>query len=432
LLIAKQVMSLRFLQIGVSGLRVEGDALGVVGDNIANVNTPGFKRQRSVFEDVFNRGGTTFGGAGVRLGDIQQAFTQGTLVQTGMSTDLAITGDGFFALRGNVGGIDGEFYSRAGQFRLDANGRLVDPSGLQVLGNPANADGTIAAAVRPLTVPTAALPAAPSTQITLVANLDAGAPIPVNAFDPARPEQGSALVTSIPVYDSLGAQHEVTVYWRKVADNSWEYHALAAGDDLNPNQPGVNVEVGSGTLQFTTDGALSDFVGTPITVDYQSATSAQVIDVTMGTPINSGGSGLDGLTQFAMQSSVSSVAQDGYASGNLTGVSVDSNGMVLGQYTNGQSLPVGQLVVAKFASTTSLGRAGNGLWVATSESGGAVLGAAGSGGRGMISSGAIEQSNVDVAEEMVSMIQHQRAYGANSKVITTADDMLTALMQIKS
>lgn len=425
-------MSLRFLQIGVSGLRVESDALGVVGDNIANVNTPGFKRQRSIFEDVFNRGGTAFGGAGVRLGDVQQTFTQGALVHTGMSTDLAITGDGFFALRGNVGGIEGDFYSRAGQFNLDANGYLVDPSGLQVLGNPVNPDGSIAAAVRPLTVPTAALSAAPSTQITLVANLDAGAAVPVNAFDPATPHEGSALMTSVPVYDSLGARHDVTVYWRKVADNSWEYHALVQGDDLNPSQPGVNVEVGSGTLQFTTDGALDAFNGTPISVDFAGATPGQVIDVTMGTPISAGGTGLDGLTQFAMQSSVSSVAQDGYASGTLTGVSVSAEGLVLGQYSNGNSLPVGQVVVAKFASTTSLGRAGNGLWVATSESGGAVLGAAGSGGRGMISAGAIEQSNVDIAEEMVAMIQHQRAYGANSKVITTADDMLTALMQIKS
>ncbi len=424
-------MSLRFLQIGVSGLKVEGDALGVVGDNIANVNTPGFKRQRTVFEDVFNRG-STFGGAGVRLGDIQQAFTQGTLVQTGMSTDLAITGDGFFALRGNVGGIEGDFYSRAGQFRLDANGALVDPSGLQVLGNPANADGTIAASVMPLTVPTAALAAAPSTQITLVANLDAGAPVPTNPFDITHPEQGAALMTSVPVYDSLGAQREIRIYWSKVTDNSWEYHAVASGDDLNPPQPGINVEVGNGTLQFSTDGALADFVATPITVDFQNATPGQVIDVTMGTPISAGGAGLDGLTQFAMQSSVSSVAQDGYASGSLTGVMVGADGLVLGQYTNGQSLPVGQLAVAKFASTTSLARAGNGLWIATSDSGGAVLGWAGSGGRGMISSGAIEQSNVDVGEEMVSMIMHQRAYGANSKVITAADDMLTALMQIKS
>lgn len=431
MLIRTVVMSLRFLQIGVSGLKVEGDALGVVGDNLANVNTPGFKRQRTVFQDVFNRG-TEFGQAGVRFGDIQQAFTQGALVQTGLSTDLAITGDGFFSLRGNVGGIQGDFYSRAGQFRLDQNGTLVDPSGLQVLGRPAYPDGTFAAAVSPLTVPTAALRAAPSTQVTLVANLDAGAPATTVAFDPARPEVGSALTTSVPVYDSLGARHQLTLYWRKTADNAWEYHALASGDELDPNQPGVNVEVASGTLNFTTNGALADFAGTPATVDFQGAMPGQVIDLTMGTSIAVGGTGLDGLTQFAMQSSISSVGQDGYASGNLTGVSVGSDGAVLGLYTNGQSLPVGQVVVAKFASVTSLGRAGNGLWVATTESGGPVLGDAGSGGRGLISSGAIESANVDVGQEMVSMIQHQRAYGANSKVITTADDMLTQLMQIKN
>lgn len=425
-------MSLRFLQLGVSGLKVEGDAIGVVGDNIANVNTPGFKRQRSVFEDLFNRGGNTFGGAGVRLGDIQQVFTQGALVQTGGTTDLALTGEGFFVLRGNVAGIQGDFFSRAGQFRLDANGALVDPSGLQVMGRPANPDGTLAAAVVPLTVPTAALPAEATTQVTLVANLDAGAAVASGAFDPAQPGVGAALASSVRVYDSLGAEREISVYWRKTADNTWEYHALASGDDLNPNQPGVNVEVGSGTINFTTDGALSDFAGTPLTIDFENATPGQVIDLGMGTSINAGGTGLDGLTQFAMQSSVSSVAQDGYSSGSLSGVSVGADGTVIGQYTNGQNLPVGQLVVAKFASTTSLGRAGNGLWIATTESGGAVFGSPGSGGRGLVSQGSIESSNVDVAEEMVSMIRHQRAYSANSKVITAADDMLSQLMQIKS
>jgi flagellar hook protein FlgE len=234
------------------------------------------------------------------------------------------------------------------------------------------------------------------------------------------------------VYDSLGAEHEISVYWRKTADNSWEYHALASGDELNPNQPGVNVEVGSGTISFTTDGALSDLVGTPLTLDFQNATPGQVVDLSMGTSITDGGSGLNGITQFAMQSAVSSIAQDGYASGSLSGVSVGADGTVFGQYSNGQSLPVGQLVVAKFASTTSLGRAGSGLWIATSESGGAVFGAPGSGGRGMISQGSIESSNVDVAEEMVAMMRHQRAYSANSKVLTTADDMLSQLMQIKS
>lgn len=427
-------MSLRFLQIGVSGLKVEGDAIGVVGDNIANVNTPGFKRQRSVFEDVFNRGSgsTQFGGAGVRLGDIQQVFTQGSLVQTGGNTDLAITGEGFFVLRGNVGGIQGDFYSRAGQFRLDANGAIVDPSGLQVMGRPANPDGTIAAAVVPLAVPTAALPAEQSTQVTVVANLDAGAPATTTAFDPAEPHVGSALASSVRVYDSLGAEHQISVYWRKTADNTWEYHALASGDELDPTQPGVNVEVGSGSISFTTEGALSDFVGTPLTLDFRNATPGQVVELGMGTSIAAGGTGLNGLTQFAMQSGVSSIAQDGYPSGSLTGVSVGADGTVFGQYTNGQSLPVGQLVVAKFASTTSLGRAGSGLWIATSESGGAVFGAPGSGGRGLISQGAIESSNVDVAEEMVSMMRHQRAFGANSKVLTTADDMLSQLMQIKS
>lgn len=424
-------MSLRFLQIGVSGLKVEGDALGVAGDNIANVNTPGFKRQRANFEDVFFRGASTFGGGGVRMGSVQQSFTQGALVQTGLSTDLAISGDGFFVVRGNVGGVAGDFYSRAGQFRLDANGYLVDPSGLQLMGRSADPNGTIQASVGPIKVPTASMPAVATSEVSMVANLDSSAE--VNApFDLADPEGTSALATSIMVYDSLGAPHNVNIFWSKTGDNSWEYRAVVKGEDLAGGVPGENVEVGSGSASFTTTGSLDQFTETtPITVDFAKAAPAQTISFSVGSPIADGGTGLDGMTQFSMDSSVSSQSQDGASSGELTGISVRSDGLVLGQFTNGRSVPMAEVSVAKFRSPTGLGRAGQGLWVATSESGDAVLGPPGGGGRGSISAGAVESSNVEIADEMVSMMQHQRAYSANSKVLTTADDMLSQLMQLK-
>jgi flagellar hook protein FlgE len=422
---------MRFLQIGVSGLKVEGEALGVAGDNIANVNTPGFKRQRANFEDVFFRGASTFGGGGVRIGGIEQAFTQGALVQTGLSTDLAINGDGFFAVRGNMGGVVGDFYSRAGQFHLDPNGYLVDPSGLQLLGSAAEPDGTIQASVGPIKVPTAAMPATQTSEITMVANLDSAAPQSA-PFDLTNPEGTSVLGSSVVVYDSLGAPHDVNIYWSKTGENAWEYRAVVKGDDLVGGVPGENVEVGSGSATFTSTGALDQFTeGTPITVDFAGAAPGQTMGFSVGTPIADGGSGLDGMTQFSMDSSVSSQSQDGSSSGDLTGISVQSDGLVLGQFTNGRSIAMAEVQVAKFASPGGLGRAGAGLWVATAESGDAVLGAPGGGGRGSLSSGAVESSNVEIADEMVSMMKHQRAYSANSKVLTTADDMLAELMQLK-
>lgn len=426
-------MSVRGLNTGVSGLRAEGEAIGIVGDNVANVNTPGFKRQRAEFEDILNRGGTGFGnGTGVRLGGVGQVFTQGSLVQTGVGTDVALNGEGFFIVNGTVNGVTGNFYSRAGMFRLDAFGGLVDPSGLQVLGRPMGPNGTLAASVGPLTVPTGAIPAEATTAMSITANLDASAPVPAVAFDPQNPEQTSNMATSMVVYDSLGSPHPVDVYLTKLGPNQWEYRALARGDEIDPTLPGFNVEVGSGTLTFTTDGTLDTFTeATPISVNFLGATPGQAIEMDFGTPIADGGTGLDGTTQFSMASGVSAQSQNGFASGAMSGISIAADGSVLGLYTNGQSVPVGQLQVALFRAVEALGRAGNNLWVETKESGAAAIAAPGAGGRGQVSAGTIETSNVDLGEEMVSMIQHQRAFSANSKIIATADEMLSELMQLK-
>jgi flagellar hook protein FlgE len=234
------------------------------------------------------------------------------------------------------------------------------------------------------------------------------------------------------VFDSLGAPHNLDIYFNKLGDNQWEYHVIAPGDDLNPPQPGVNMEVGQGQFIFNTDGALETAaINAPITVDFLSATPGQTIDINFGTPISSGGTGLDGTTQFSMPSGVSSQSQNGFSSGSFTGISISPDGMVMGQYSNGRSVPVGQLQVAKFRAVESLARAGQTLWAATSESGPAAVAPPGAGGRGQVTAGTIENSNVDLGEEMVSMIVHQRAFSANSKVIATADDMLSQLMQLK-
>jgi flagellar hook protein FlgE len=425
-------MTVRTLQTGVSGLRTEREALDVVGDNLANLNTPGFKRQRSSFEDVFLADGGAGPGAGSRLGGVDQVFTQGALQQTGNATDVALTGEGFFAVAGSVNGVTGTFYSRAGTFHFDALGALVDPSGLQVLGRPALRDGSIASSVEPLALPSAAVPANPTREITMALNLDARRPVPTLPFDPQSAATTASFGSSISVYDSLGAPHSLDVYFNKLGDNQWEYRVLAPGDELNPTQPGVKVEVGNGAIAFTSDGELQTFAqNQPIAVSFASATPNQAINLSLGTPIDVGGTGLDGATQFATDSGVSAQAQDGFSSGALSGVRIGSDGMVEGLYSNGRARSVGQLQVAAFRAPEGLGRAGNNLWVATTESGGAVLGNPGTGGRGSVTAGAVEASNVDVGEEMVSMIQHQRAFSANSKVISAADDLLSQLMQLK-
>lgn len=429
-------MVLSAMNSGVSGLRAEGEAIGVVGDNIANVNTVGFKSQRVVFQDVLGHSilaGTSSAlpGSGVRVGDIQQLFTQGSLSNTGVSTDLALSGDGFFVVKGAVDGLQGNFYSRAGQFVIDKDGYLTNPQGLQVQGYAANTDGTFQASISSLKVPTAALPAHATENAAITANLDASSPVPTAAFDVTDPANTSNFSTTMTVYDSLGAAHDVDVYFAKTAAGAWDWHAVASGDDLNPPQPGVNVELGTGTLNFTTDGALNTVSANTFTVDWNGATAGQTVTLDFGTSIGAGGTGLDGMTQYSSPSNVSSQSQDGYSSGDFSGVAVDGQGIVTGLYTNGQQLAIGQLAIAKFRSNDGLGRAGQNLWIETRDSGAVALGTAGSGGRGAVSAGALEGSNVDLAEQFVGLIQHQRSFSANSKTITTADEMLQELINIK-
>jgi flagellar hook protein FlgE len=438
-------MVLRAMNSGVSGLRAESEALGVIGDNIANVNTVGFKGQRAIFQDVLGHSilaGTSSAlpGSGVRVGDIQQLFTQGSLANTGVATDLALNGDGFFTVKGTVEGVVGNFYSRAGQFVIDKDGYLTNPQGMQVQGYAANPDGTFQASISSLRAPTAALPAHATENAAIVANLDASEAIPMDnsvipavplAFDPQDPANTSNFSTTMTVYDSLGAAHTLDVYFVKTADNAWDWHALTSGDDLNPPQAGLNVEVGTGAFTFTTDGALDTITGNTATMDFAGATAGQVVTLDFGTSIAAGGTGLDGLTQFASPENVSSQSQDGYSSGDFSGVAVDGQGIVTGLYTNGQQLNLGQLAIAKFRSNDGLGRAGQNLWIETRDSGSVAFGTAGSGGRGAVSAGALESSNVDLAEEFVGLIQHQRSFSANSKTITTADEMLQELINIK-
>lgn len=430
-------MVLRSLNTGVTGLRAESDAISVNADNIANVNTVGFKSQRAIFEDQLGRSilaGTSAAlpGSGSRVTDVQVMHKQGTLSNTGISTDLALSGDGFFVVKGNYSGVDSNFYTRAGQFDLDKQGFLVNPTGLNVQGYAANTDGTFDAALTSVKVPTNAIPPKVTENIMITANLDSNEPILTAPWDLQDPSATSNFSTSVSVYDSLGNAHSVDVYFRKTAPNNFTYYAVGNGAEMNPPTL-LNTQLGTGTMTFTTDGALDTL--TPaiptMTASFLGATAGQVMDMDFGTSIGAGGTGLDGITQFAKESNVSSQDQDGYAAGEFAGVSVDGMGIVRGLYTNGEKLAIAQLGVAKFVSNDGLGRAGGTLFMQTRDSGEAAMGTAGSGGRASVTAGSLEASNVDLAEEFVGLIQHQRAFSANSKTITTADEMLQELMNIK-
>ena len=429
-------MVLRAMFSGVSGLRAESEAIGVVGDNIANVNTVGFKSQRAIFQDVLGHSilaGTSSAlpGSGVRVGDVQQLFTQGSIANTGVSTDVALNGDGFLVVNGTVDGITSNFYTRAGQLTIDKEGFLVNSQNLNVQGYTANPDGTLQASVSSLQVPTASLAPFSTTDIEVTANLDSRAAI--QTFDILDPEGTSSGTTSITVFDSLGTARTLDVYFSSQGGNLYQYNVVVDGGELAGGTPGTATLVSTGTLQFTTDGALQTATTPDLDLSFAGgATANQAIALNFGDDItNDASTGLAGTTQFASETAVSSQSQDGYASGEFSGLAIDGTGLVQGLYTNGQKIAIGQLAVAKFRSNDGLGRAGQNLWIETRDSGTAALGAAGAGGRASVSAGALEQSNVDLGEEFVGLIQHQRSFSANSRTITTADEMLQELIGIK-
>lgn len=428
---------LRSLNIGVSGLRANSDALSVTGDNIANVNTVGFKRQRGVFQDVLGRSVATFeavqtGGAGSRLAHVEQMWAQGALVTTDSPTDLAIQGEGFFVVQGNLGGAESRYYTRAGQFHIDNQGNIVNTEDLRLQGYMADETGVMGGTVGDLVVNQGTVPASATTTVRLSVNLPADEPVPATPFSNADPNRTSNFSNNVTLYDSLGGAHEATVYYEKTGPNAWNWHTLVDTAEITPGQPPAPpTEIASGSLTFDTNGALLDEVTTPGTVTFDGA-SAQSITFDFGTNITTElGLGLDGSTQFASPEATIALEQNGYSAGAIAGISVAKDGTVMGIFSNGQERALGQVVTADFANLNGLARAGDGLWIQTLASGEALVGGADAAGRGGIVSGALEQANVDLGTEFVNLITYQRGFQANSRVITTADEMYGELVNIK-
>lgn len=400
--------------IGLSGLRAVNQDLGVISHNIANVSTAGFRSGRSEFAAVYSGGQA----GGVEVNNVSQNFDRnGDLMRTGRALDLAISGNGFFALR-NTNGLTS--YTRAGLFQRDANNYLVASTGDRLQGYQADANGTLqTGVVGDLQVSTASIAAKASTQLDFVANLKAG----VTAKNVAFNKDDSSTYhfsQSSRVYDSLGVEHTLTQYY--VRDNSsgtpeWRVYATFDGNATNLSGAAHAV------VNFDSDGKLVSTVpaaptGASLTVTPALTSGAAPLNLSIN---------LSKVTQFGSDFSVSYNQSNGYTSGELTGVAVDSDGGVYATFTNGQRLLQGQVVMANFTNPNGLLQADNTTWQQTFSSGQPVIGAPGTGTMGTLTSGAYEGSNVDLSGELVNLMTAQRNYQANSKSISSADKMTQVL-----
>lgn len=425
------------LSSGTTGLQASALDLSVVGDNIANAATIGFKGSRATFEDALTQtviGGTGEIGLGSRLQAVQKILTQGALTSTGIATDLALQGNGFFIVNGNHNGQTANFFTRAGQFTVDRDGYMVNLEGLRVQGFPADAAGVISGLPGDLLVGTASATPRATQDITIKANLQADANVVAAAFDPADPATTSNFSTSLTLYDAMGAAHQTQVFFHKSAANTWDYHAMTDGGGLTSGTAGVLQEIASGTLDFDGQGRLvgstpDTGAGAPV-FDPIAPGGTQALNFNFGD-VFPAGTGLGGVTQFAAASASTFIGQDGFGSGQLASIQIDTLGNIAGIFTNGQSRVLGQVAVAGFSAADRLQSIGGNLYAQTQESGQPVVGAPGAGGRASIIAGSLEQSNVDLAEQFVQLISAQRTFEANSKSITTADQLLSELIALK-
>lgn len=418
------------LYIGVSGLLAHGEAISVVGDNVANTSTVGFKRERASFADLLGGdvGGQAAGG-GVHLGPSQSMWGQGAITQTAGPLDVAINGGGMFVMKA-PGGQAPALFTRDGRFRLDEQGFVVNAHGLRVQGYPVDSAGVRGTVPGDLPLGAQQSPPIATKTAALALNLDANAAVPP-PFDPANAAATSSYATSVTVHDSLGAAHHVELYFRHQGAGAWEWHALADGGELAGGAPGTPTQIAAGTLSFDTAGKLSAQATLSSSASFKGATPNQVIAFDFGDDLASGGTGLTGTTQFSGVSTVHSVDVDGHAAGNLSSLEIGADGAIQGVYDNGERTEVARLALADFASYEGLERTGDGLWTATAASGDPLIDAPGTGRRGALVAGALEASNVDLGTELVTLIAYQRAFQANAKTVTTADEMMADINSLK-
>ncbi|MGA2589765.1 MAG: flagellar hook protein FlgE [Bryobacteraceae bacterium] len=400
----------------LSALDANGVAVAVVGNNLANMNTTGYKESVAYFQDLVSESmnaGQTQVGFGVAPPLTITQFTQGAIQSSSGSLDAAIQGSGFFVVNNN----GTTQYTRAGSFQVDLSGNLLTPSGQLVQGWMATG-GVVdtGGPIGNITVPVGAMQAPQATQnMTLSANFDASA------------ATGSASDWSAPVtvYDSLGNAHVLTLNFQQTAANTWSCQATVPGADVQGGTAGTPYDVGSPvTLQFNSSGQLTSTTpAEPITFAFQPGDGAAPMSVNWN-PIDSDGAST--LTQFAQSSATSATTQDGSAASQLTQVTMGNGGQLLASYSSGQQVVVGQVAIANVQNPQTLVSVGNNSYQVSADTAAPAIGAPGTGGRGTIVGGALESSNVDMATELTNLIVLQSAYQANSKVVTTVDTLAQA------
>lgn len=420
---------------GVSGLNSNGTALSVIGNNIANVNTVGFKKSTVTFADILSATGVQGGsvGRGSFVQDVSTDFSQGSFQNTTSVLDLGIDGNGFFQVASPSGS---RLYTRAGKFSVNSGGLVVTPDGYTLQGYVADGNGNLSATIGDMNVSSTQSAPNSTTSIEINTNLDSRESL-LGAFDVTNPANTSNFSTAITVYDSLGNAHPVTVYFRKSieapAGNTWEWFGVVSGSD-NANSALDEIQA-NGTLTFTNTGALNtesaityptggfDFTG--------GAALNQAIAFDFGRSIAEGTTGLVDTIQFGSPSSVVFQSQDGYSAGSLQSISVNQDGVITGLFTNGQTRVLSQIVLAIFNSDVGLFKLGDNKYGESFDSGQPIVGAPNAAGRGRVLSSSLELSNVDLAEEFVTLIMAQRGFQANSRIITVTDEMMAELVNLK-
>ena len=417
-------------QQGLSGLNAASKNLEVIGNNVANANTVGSKSSRAEFGDMYaaalNGAGTTSVGIGVNLQAVTQQFTQGNISTTENPLDLAINGNGFFEVSNGTQTL----YTRNGQFQADKNGFVINNAGMKLMGYPVDKNGIIQpGAAVPLALPTAGVDPSVTSKVVVELNLDSrkATTLPTGTpqidFTDAKTYNDA---TSVKVFDAKGQDVALTYYFQKAATDTWNVYATANGTSVNVDASGNPLPVT--TMVFPANGgAPTAPVGT-VAMNIPASTNAAGATV---MAISGVALDLSGATQFGSSFGVTSMVQDGYAAGQLAGVTIEKTGIVMATYSNGQSKPAGQLELASFKNPQGLSPLGGNVWSRTFTSGDPTVGTPGSGNLGVLQSGALEESNTDLTAELVNMITAQRIYQANAQTIKTQDQVLQTLVNLR-
>ena len=440
----------------LSGLNAATADLNVKSNNIANVNTTGFKESRAEFGDVFavsafGTSSKTAIGSGTVLNNVAQQFTQGNLEFTDNGLDLAISGEGFFAMAPSQD--SGEIiYTRAGAFGVNKEGYIVNSQGNYLRAFPVESNGDIATtsidSATALQLPKAQGAAKATTAVGLPLNLPsngtalndgAGGVLAINPFDPNTYEDS----TPVTVYDSLGNEHVITTYYQKIdatvatpanTDNQWQMDVYISADEIK--QPSTPVPVGASPNQLVKLGGASKIInfnsdGSLVTPAQTSLALSGTIELKSGAADQTIALNLSDSTQNSGSFTVGSLQVDGYATGRLTGVKVSDDGVIRATYSNGEAVAIGKLALARFENAQALNKIGNSAWSETTDSGRPISGEAGTGNFGQIQSGALENSNVDLTKELVGLITAQRNFQANSKAIETNNAITQTIINIR-